>query len=41
VVAVFFKPTTTGSLPASITFTDNANNIAGTKQVVNLTGTGD
>jgi hypothetical protein len=41
IVVAFFKPTATGNLPATITFTDNSNNVAGTKQVVNLTGTGD
>jgi hypothetical protein len=41
IAVVFFKPTVTGSRPATLTFTDNANNVAGTKQAVTLSGTGD
>jgi hypothetical protein len=41
IAVVFFKPTATGPRPATLTFTDNANNVAGTKQTVTLTGTGD
>jgi hypothetical protein len=37
---VFFKPTATGSRPATLTFTDNANNATGAHQVVTLSGTG-
>jgi len=40
VAVVFFKPTATGSRPATLTFTDNANNVTGAKQVITLTGTG-
>ncbi len=41
VAVVFFKPTATGSRPATLTFNDNANNATGAKQAVTLTGTGD
>jgi hypothetical protein len=40
VVVVFFKPTATGSRPATLKFTDNANGTAGATQTVTLTGTG-
>ncbi len=39
-IAVTFKPVATGSLSASLTVTDNANNIAGSTQNVALAGTG-
>jgi hypothetical protein len=41
VAVVFFKPTGTGSRPATLTFTDNANNATGAAQVVTISGTGD
>ncbi len=39
-IAVTFTPTTSGNRGASITITDNANNVSGSTQVVSLTGTG-
>jgi hypothetical protein len=39
-VAVQFTPTTTGTLIATLTFTDNALGVAGSTQTVNLSGTG-
>jgi hypothetical protein len=41
VAVVFFKPTATGSRPATLTFTDNANNATGAAQMVTISGTGD
>jgi hypothetical protein len=40
VVTVSFKPTASGSRGAAVTFTDNANNVAGATQSAALTGTG-
>jgi len=41
IAVVFFKPAATGSRPANLTFTDNANNATGATQVVTISGTGD
>ena len=41
VIAAFFKPTATGARSASVTITDNANNVTGSKQTITLSGTGD
>ncbi len=39
-VSVTFTPKTTGSLAASLIFTDNSNEVAGSAQTVSLSGTG-
>jgi hypothetical protein len=39
-ISVTFKPATTGAKTASITITDNAGAVAGSKQAISLTGTG-
>ena len=39
-IAVTFKPTATGPASATLTVTDNANNVAGSTQSVALSGTG-
>ena len=39
-IAVTFDPTTTGSLSATLTITDNANNVPGATQTVALSGSG-
>jgi YVTN family beta-propeller protein len=39
-INVSFKPTATGPLTGSLTITDNNNGVAGSTQVVSLTGTG-
>jgi hypothetical protein len=39
-INVTFTPAATGSRTATMTITDNANNVAGTTQTVSLTGTG-
>jgi hypothetical protein len=39
-ISVKFTPSASGSRTATITITDNANNVAGTKQTIALTGTG-
>ncbi len=39
-IAVTFKPVATGSLSATLTVTDNANNVSGSTQNVTLSGTG-
>jgi trimeric autotransporter adhesin len=39
-ISVTFKPATTGAKTASITITDNAGAVAGSKQTISLTGTG-
>ena len=39
-IAVTFKPAATGALSATLTVTDNANNVPGSTQTVNLSGTG-
>ena len=41
IAVIFFKPAATGSRPATLTFTDNANNVTGATQVVTISGTGD
>jgi len=41
IAVVFFKPAATGSRPATLTFTDNANNVTGATQIVTISGTGD
>ena len=41
VAVLFFKPAATGSRPATLTFTDNSNNVTGATQVVTISGTGD
>jgi len=40
-VVVFFKPAATGKRTGTITITDNANNVPGATQVIQLNGTGD
>jgi hypothetical protein len=39
-VVVFFKPTVTGVRSGTITITDNANNVTGATQTIQLSGTG-
>jgi hypothetical protein len=39
-ISVTFKPAAVGARTASITITDNANNVSGSTQTVSLTGTG-
>jgi hypothetical protein len=41
VVGVVFSPTTGGSLIGTLTLTDNALNVAGSTQQVNLSGSGE
>jgi hypothetical protein len=39
-ISVTFTPTASGSRTASLTITDNSNNVAGSQQTVSITGTG-
>jgi sugar lactone lactonase YvrE len=39
-IGVDFAPTTTGTLTGALTITDNSGNVSGTKQTVQLSGTG-
>jgi hypothetical protein len=40
IIVVFFKPTATGARAATVTLTDNSNNVTGATQVIQLKGTG-